>query len=86
MVTREEARARFGFDPEEIGVRHRGWWIVERIEEEEECAGAQIGDLCVKARDGEELSEEARSKPNYRGVAWDSVDPTYVYYYFAPLS
>ncbi|HEY8341535.1 MAG TPA: hypothetical protein VIK75_00795 [Calditerricola sp.] len=84
-MTREEAKARFGFDPEEIGVRHRGWWIVERIEDEEQYAGAQIGDLCVKTRDGEYLDDEALKKPNYRGVAWDTFDPTYVYYYFSPL-
>ncbi|MBE3589980.1 MAG: hypothetical protein IMW98_08540 [Firmicutes bacterium] len=83
----EEVMARYGVDPRSIGLRHRGWWIVTEIEDEEEQAGAKIGDLCVKARDGgcNAPDPAAFRAPSFRGTACDSFDETYRYYYFAPL-
>jgi hypothetical protein len=42
----------FGVDPDETGNRPRGWWIIEaqeQIEDEEESAGCQVGDLVVRS-------------------------------------
>ena len=77
----------YGFDPMDIGLRHRYWWIVEVLDEEDRIAGAKVGDLCVKARDGASNPPDpnAFKKPNYRGTVQDEFDCTYRYYYFAPL-
>jgi len=83
----EWATACYGFDPRIIGVRHRGFWEVPEIEDDEERTGAQIGDLCVKTRDpgGGSFDTEAQQRPTYRGMAIDSWDTMYCYYYFRPL-
>ena len=87
-VTQQEAVKRFGLDPESVGLRHRGWWVVEKIEEEEEWGHASVGDLCVKARDGgsNEPDMSVGRYENYRGSSCDGFDCTYRYYYFAPLA
>ena len=51
-MNKQEIIKKFGVDPDAIGNRPRGWWIVTEIDDEEEFAGAKIGDLCVKTRDG----------------------------------
>lgn len=86
-ITREEAIARFGVDPERVGLRPRGWWVVEEIWDEEAMAGAKVGDLCVEARDGgyNPVDPNAFAHTNYRGTACDTYDQTYRYYYYAPL-
>ena len=69
----------FGFDPREIGLRHRSWRIVEDPWE------GIPGDLCVVTRDGDIPDKEAFRKPNFRSSRWGYEDHTYRYYYFAPL-
>lgn len=78
---------KFGFSPKGVGIRHRGYWIVDAIEDEEEYVGAKIGYLVVSARDGMDniIDEDAFSKPNYVGNVEDESDMTYRYYYFSPL-
>ena len=87
-MEKENAIETFGFDPEQVGLRNRGWWIVDGIGEREETAGAQVGDLCVYTRDGASNppDPEAFRKENYRGTAQDDFDCTFRYYYFKPLS
>ena len=86
-ITKEEAIARYGFNPESVGERHRGFWVVDVIEEEESDGGAQIGDLCVKARDGASNPPDcsAGSFGIFRGTSEDGFDSTYRYYFYAPL-
>ena len=86
--TKDDVIARFGFDPESVGIRHRGFWIVCKIEDEESEACAQIGDLCVKARDGGGNPPDCTASrfPNYRGTSCDGFDCTYRYYFYAPLT
>jgi hypothetical protein len=82
-----DIQKQFGVDPELIGNRPRGFWIVKELEEEEVNAGAQIGDLCVKTRDGgyNPIDNEALSYANFRGTSQDYFDLTYRYYYYKPL-
>jgi len=86
-MTKEEVVKKFGVDPEAVGNRPRGWWIVEEIESEEEDAGAQIGDLCVKTRDGASnpIDPNAFKIGNCIGSQQDSFDCTYRYYYYRPI-
>jgi len=86
-MTKEEIVKKFGFDPELIGNRPRGWFIVEKIEDEEEDAGAQIGDLCVKTRDGGSnlISASAFKIGNCIGSSEDGFDRTYRYYYYRAI-
>ncbi len=77
----------FGIDPKSIGARYREHGIVESIDSEEACAGAEIGDLIVRTRDNgiDYIDTDALALPNYRGTSTDSFDCTYRYYYFSPL-
>lgn len=77
----------FGIDPETIGYRNRAWWIVERIEDEEIYGQAEIGDLCVKTRDGggNPIDINAFKVGNYVGTAEDCFDETYRYYYYRAI-
>lgn len=86
--TVDDVIKRFGFDPTRIGLRHRSWWIVSEIEDEEERGGAQIGDLCVKARDGglNPIDTNAFRSGNCVGSACDGFDQTYRYYYYRALT
>jgi len=83
-MTKQEIIDKFGIDPETIGLRPRCWWIVEEIQEEEESANAQLGDLCVKARDGggNPIDPNAFKVGNCVGSAEDEFDRTYRFYYY----
>lgn len=87
-MNKEEAIKAFGFDPETVGLRHRAWWIVSEIDQEEELAGAQVGYLCVKARDGgsNPVDVDAFKVGDCAGTAEDGFDRTYRYYYYRPLA
>lgn len=78
---------RFGFDPRQVGRRFRGWFVVEEVGSEEALAGAEVGDLGVRARDGAANPPDVRAgaRRNYVGTAEDGFDRTYRYYYFHPL-
>jgi len=86
-MTDREIVKKFGFNPVSIGLRHRASFIVDKIEDDEELAGAKLGDLGVRARDGGSNPPDpaAFRKPNYRGTSTDGFDCTYRYYYFKPL-
>ena len=87
-MTKEEIIEAFGVDPEKVGRRPRGWFIVEQIDDEEEIAGAQVGDLCVKTRDGgsNPIDPDAFRVGNCVGSAQDGFDFTYRYYYYRALN
>lgn len=80
----EQVIAAFGVDPRKVGNRPRGWWILEEIEFEEENGNAQIGDLCVKTRDGASnpIDPDAFKVGNCVGSSEDGFDQTYRYYYY----
>ena len=77
----------FGFDPEEIGRRPRGYWVVEYLDDEEVIGGARVGDLCVRARDGGGNPPDltAGAKGNFVGTSCDTFDETYRNYYYRAL-
>lgn len=74
----------YGINPKKIGKRNRCWAIVDKIEEEEEYAGAKIGDLRIRTRDGgyNPIDDKALRIKNFVGTANDSFDCTYRYYYY----
>ena len=78
---------KFGVNPETIGHRPRGWWILDTIEDGEFEGNAQLGYLCVKTRDGggNPMNVDALKIPNCVGTSEDSFDRTYRYYYYKPL-
>jgi hypothetical protein len=82
-----EVIRRFRVNPEAVGNRHRGWWIVKELDSEEEDAGAQIGDLCVKTRDGASnpIDPNAFKVGNCVGSQEDGFDRTYRYYYYREI-
>lgn len=84
----EDVKAKFGLDPDDVGNRPRGWWIVDTIEDEEESAKVKVGDLCIKTRDGGSNTPDltAGVYPNYRGTSEDGFDCTYRYYYYSPIA
>lgn len=86
-ISLDQVRGQFGLDPETIGLRHRGWWIVAEVEDEEKQGNAKVGYLCVIARDGggNPVDVEAFRHPNCVGSATDGFDYTFRYYYFRPL-
>ena len=88
MTDAENAVCRFGFDPATIGLRHRGWWIIDEPDEDDARAGAKKGYLCVKARDGASNPPDTKAGlyPNYVGTTQDDYDCTYRYYYYSPLA
>lgn len=83
-MTREAVIEAFGVDPETVGNRHRCWWILKELEAEDQYTGAEIGDLCVKTRDGASnpIDTSAFQKGRYVGSSEDGFDPTYRYYYY----
>lgn len=87
-MTKQEAIEKFGFDPESIGLRHRAWYIVEKIEDEEESGNAQIGYLAVRARDGASNKVDAAAcrYSNFVGTSENGFDSTYRYYFYSPLA
>ncbi len=86
-MDKDEVIKKFGFDPESIGLRHRGWWIVWKLDESEYMADVETGWLAVKARDGASNppDPDAFRKSNYKVTLEDDFDCTYRYYYFSPL-
>ena len=74
----------YGVNPEKVGKRNRGWAVVDEIEEEEENAGAKIGDLRIRTRDGgyNPIDVEALKIENFVGTSNDCFDCTYRYYYY----
>lgn len=82
----EKIIEKFGVNPETIGLKHRGYWIVTEVEEEEEYGNAKIGYLCVKTRDGgsNPMDMNVLKIPNCVGTSEDGFDCTYRYYYFEP--
>lgn len=86
-MTKEEAIEQFGIDPEQTGHRPRCWWIVEKVEDEEASAGAEIGDLCVKTRDGASnpIDASAFRQGFCVGSSEDGFDCTYRYYYYRSI-
>ena len=87
-MTIEQVIERFGVNPEHVGHRPRGWWIIDNVEDEEQCGNASIGDLCVKTRDGASnpIDPDAFKVGNCVGSSEDGFDPTYRYYYYSPLT
>jgi hypothetical protein len=85
--TKEEVIAIFGVDPDAVGCRPRGWWIVPEVGEEERQGNAEVGDLCVKTRDGASnpIDPDAFRVGNCVGTAEDGFDRTYRYYYYRRL-
>ncbi len=86
-ITKEDIIKLFGFNPEQVGLRHRGFWIVDKVEYEESEAGATTGDLCIKARDGGGNPPDCNAGKygNYIGTSCDRFDETYRYYFYRPL-
>jgi len=83
----EAIERRFGVSVNEVGNRPRGWWIVELIEDEEKAAGAKVGDLCVRTRDGTSnpIDVAAFKVGNCIGSVEDSFDNTFRHYYYREL-
>ena len=83
----EEVIEKYGVNPSEVGNRFRSWWIVEVIEEEEALGNAQIGDLCVRTRDGgsNPIDPEAFRMGNCVGSSEDGFYCTYRNYYYRPI-
>lgn len=86
-MTVDEVKRVYGVNPESIGNRPRGWWILTEIEDEEEQGNAQTGDLCVKTRDGgsNPIDPDAFKQGNCVGSSCDGFDCTYRYYYYRAL-
>lgn len=86
-MEKEEIIKLFGINPDTIGLRNRGYWIIDSIDDEERYGNADIGYLCVKARDGggNPMDIDAIKIPNCVGTSEDGFDCTYRYYYFKPL-
>lgn len=70
----DEIKELFGFDPAIIGMRYRGFWIIDKpdpwsyYEKEGYLPDCSVGKY-----------------PNYVGTEQDSFDCTYRYYYFKSL-
>lgn len=86
-MTLEQAETVFGFKPTGIGMRHRGWWVIDQPDEDDLDAGAQAGDLIVRARDGgsNPIDMDALKHENAINTVEDGFDCTYRYYYYRPL-
>jgi hypothetical protein len=86
-MDKAEVIKKFGVDPDCIGNRPRGWWVIEteeQIESEEEYGNAKVGDLVVKTRDGgsNPIDPDAFRMGNCVGSSEDGFDCTYRYYYY----
>ena len=75
-LTTEQLIERFGFNPENVGIRPRGYWV-----------DGESGELVVSTRDpgGGVFDTEAMGYPNFTNFEIESTDPTYCYYYFSPI-
>ena len=78
---------RFGFNPESIGIRYRGHWVIVEPDDDDIQGNAKAGDLCVKSRDGASnpICMDSLKKSNCVGTVEDGFDRTFRYYYFTPL-
>ena len=85
-MNKEEIVKKFGFDPEEVGLRHRSYWIIEELDEDDKAIGANVGDLCIRARDGGDNPQDysAEEYGDYIGSS-EGWDITYRYYYYRPI-
>lgn len=88
MSDKDSVTSKFGFDPDTVGNRPRGWWVLEELDEEAEIAKAEIGDLCVKTRDGgsNPIDAGAFKVGNCIGSSEDGFDRTYRYYYYRAVA
>lgn len=78
-------REEFGFNPVDIGLRYRGFYIIKTPDPFS--AYAKKGYLAVEARDGASNEPDCSvgKYPNYVGTEEDDFDRTYRYYYFKPV-
>lgn len=83
----ESIKKTFGFYPENIGLRFRGFSVIEEVDERERTVGITKGCLCVRARDGSTnpVDMKALKLTNCVTSFEDDFDNTYRYYYFSPL-
>lgn len=86
MLTETEIKEKFGFNPLEIGFLASDYWLVTELDTEDREIGAQTGDLCVSALDGDDVDISATLYTNYIGTVSDPEDPIYRYYYFKEVS
>lgn len=88
MSDKDSVIAKFGFDPDTVGNRPRGWWVLDERNEEAEIATAEIGDLCVRTRDGgsNPIDVDAFKVGNCIGSSEDTFDCTYRYYYYRAVA
>lgn len=84
--------AMFGFHPSEVGNRPRGWWVIDEegkdsLDSPDEYAGASVGDLVIRARDGGDNEPDCRAGAhgNYIGTSQEDFDYTYRRYYYRRL-
>jgi len=83
----EAIKASHGIDPQTIGLRPRGFWVLTELDYMDKAAGASLGDLCIKARDGggNQMDPDASKSIGYVGTIEDDFDCTYRYYYYRPV-
>lgn len=84
-MNKEKVIKEFGLIPETIGNKYKKFFIIEVIEEEEEIIVADIGDLCIKTKDGNNTDKNAVKFNNFVGMVNDYIDPSILYYYYRPL-
>lgn len=90
----ENVKTAFGLVPEEIGLRFRGWYILNKDDAKEYNEDFYLGEpveegyLCVRARDGASnpCDSDAFRHPNFITTCEDDFDNTYRYYFFKPLA
>ena len=83
-MNKEDVIKIYGINPEKIGKRNCYWMVVDKIEEKEKNAGAKIGDLCIRTREGSHnpIDKEALKIENFVGTSLDFFSWTYRYYYY----
>lgn len=86
-MTDDEVANAFGFNPDTIGNRNRGWWIVDEPDEAEKHHGIEKGFLCVRTRDGgaNPICTESIKLGDCVTTVEDDFDGTYRYYYYRPI-
>ena len=84
----DDILAKYGVVVQDVGNRHRGWWVVDKVGAEELDAGGELGDLCVKSRDGgsNPMCIDSLQRCNFVGTSEDAFDCTYRYYYYRALT
>lgn len=83
-MNKEQIAAEFGFDPKTIGLRHRQYWLVQNPDDEDVPDGVNVGDLCVRARDGASnpIDADACKLFNFITTVEEYFDRTYRLYYY----